>query len=79
MAVAGFVVVLIGNTNRGVAVVVRGMPWVVLVVLLVLVAWSWLLGRTRFGRYVYAIGGNAEASRRTGCSGGGASPAGREQ
>jgi D-xylose transport system permease protein len=66
MAVAGVVLVLIGNTNRGVAVAVRGLPWVVLVVLVVLVAWSFLLGRTRFGRYVYAIGGNAEASRRAG-------------
>jgi D-xylose transport system permease protein len=67
MAVAGAVVVLIGNTNRGVGfVVVRGVPWVILVVLVVLVAWSFLLGRTRFGRYVYAIGGNAEAARRAG-------------
>jgi D-xylose transport system permease protein len=66
MAVAGVVVVLIGNTNRGVTTVVRGLPWVVLVVLVVLVAWTWLLGRTRFGRYIYAIGGNAEAARRAG-------------
>jgi len=66
MAVAGVVLVLIGNTNRGVTIAVRGLPWVVLVVLVVLVAWSFLLGRTRFGRYIYAIGGNAEASRRAG-------------
>jgi D-xylose transport system permease protein len=67
MAVAGVVVVLIGNTNRGVGfTVVEGVPWVILVVLVVLVAWSFLLGRTRFGRYVYAIGGNAEAARRAG-------------
>ena len=66
MAIAGVVVVLIGNTNRGIAIAVRGVPWVVLVVLVVLVAWSFLLGRTRFGRYVYAIGGNAEAARRAG-------------
>ena len=67
MAVAGVVVVLIGNTNRGrFLLVVRGVPWVVLVVLVVLVAWSFLLSRTRFGRYIYAIGGNAEASRRAG-------------
>ena len=67
MAVAGVVVVLIGNTNRGVGfVVVQGVPWVILVVLVVLVGWSFLLGRTRFGRYVYAIGGNAEAARRAG-------------
>ena len=67
MAVAGVVVVLIGNTNRGrFLLVVRGVPWVVLVVVGVLVIYSFLLGRTRFGRYIYAIGGNAEASRRAG-------------
>jgi len=67
MAIAGVAVVLIGNTNRGAGfTVLRGVPWVVLVILVVLVAWSFLLGRTRFGRYVYAIGGNAEAARRAG-------------
>jgi D-xylose transport system permease protein len=69
MAIAGVVVVLIGDTNRGTAfTVLRGVPWVVLLVLVVLVAWSVLLSRTRFGRYVYAIGGNAEAARRAGIS-----------
>ncbi len=68
MAVAGVVVVLVGNTNRGITVVVTGVPWVVVVVFVVLVAWSMLLNRTRFGRYVYAIGGNAEAARRAGIS-----------
>jgi D-xylose transport system permease protein len=67
MAVAGVVVVLIGNTNRGVGfAVVRGVPWVVLVILVLLLAWTTLLNRTRFGRYVYAIGGSAEAARRAG-------------
>jgi D-xylose transport system permease protein len=66
IAIAGVVVVLISNVNRGVAIAVRGVPWVVLVVLVVLIAWSWLLGRTRYGRYIYAIGGNAEAARRAG-------------
>ncbi|HMD95537.1 MAG TPA: ABC transporter permease [Trebonia sp.] len=66
MAVAGVVVVLIGNTNRGVAVAVRGVPWVVPLILVVVVAYSFLLGRTRSGRYFYAIGGNAEAARRAG-------------
>jgi D-xylose transport system permease protein len=67
MAIAGVVVVLIGNKDRGVGLVsVRGVPWVVLLVLVVVVAWSFLLGRTRFGRYMYAIGGNAEAARRAG-------------
>jgi D-xylose transport system permease protein len=66
MAVAGVIVVLIGNANRGVTVVLRGVPWVVLIVLGVLVLYTVLTGRTRFGRYIYAIGGNAEAARRAG-------------
>src|SRR5262249_34141751 len=37
-------------------------------VLAILVADNVLLGRTRFGRYIYAIGGNAEAARRAGVS-----------
>jgi D-xylose transport system permease protein len=69
MAIAGVVVVLIGNTNRANGFsVLRGVPWVVLLVLVVLIAWSVLLSRTRFGRYMYAIGGNAEAARRAGIS-----------
>lgn len=64
--VAGIVVVLICNTDRGILVPIQGVPWVVLVVLAVLTAWTVLLGRTRFGRYIYAIGGNAEAARRAG-------------
>src|SRR6266566_6035477 len=48
MAIAGVVVVLIGNTNRGVGfAVVRGVPWVVLVILVLLIAWTILLNRTR--------------------------------
>ena len=67
MAIAGVAVVLISNTNRGVGFsVVEGVPWVVLVILGLLVIWTILLNRTRFGRYVYAIGGNAEAARRAG-------------
>ena len=68
MAAAGVVVVLVCNANRGVltSLTLRGVPWVVLIVLGVLAAWTFLLGRTRFGRYVYAIGGNAEAARRAG-------------
>jgi D-xylose transport system permease protein len=65
-AVAGVVIVLICNTNRGRIVPIKGVPWVVLIVLGVLAAWTFLLGRTKFGRYVYAIGGNAEAARRAG-------------
>ena len=63
---AGLVVVLVCNTDRGVLVSIRGVPWVLLVVLGVLAAWTVLLSRTRFGRFVYAIGGSPEAARRAG-------------
>jgi D-xylose transport system permease protein len=65
-AVAGVALVLICNTDRGRILPIKGVPWVVLIVLGVLAAWTFLLGRTSFGRYVYAIGGNAEAARRAG-------------
>ena len=65
-AVSGVVLVAICNTDRGALVPLRGVPWVVPVVLAILVIWTVLLSRTRFGRYVYAIGGNAEAARRAG-------------
>jgi D-xylose transport system permease protein len=66
--VAAIVVAVIANQNRGRLIVLEGMPWSVLVVLAILFLWTMLLGRTRFGRYIYAIGGNAEAARRAGVS-----------
>ena len=44
----------------------RGVPLVGLVVLFVVVLFSYLAGRTTFGRHVYAVGGSAEAARRAG-------------
>jgi D-xylose transport system permease protein len=44
----------------------RGIPYVFLLVGFFLLLWGFVLGRTRFGRYVYAVGGNAEAARRAG-------------
>lgn len=65
--VAGVALVAVCNVNRGMpAFPLNGMPWVVPIVFIVLLAWSFLLGRTRFGRYVYAIGGSAEGARRAG-------------
>jgi D-xylose transport system permease protein len=62
----GVVIVLICNTDRGRILPIQGVPWVVVLVFVILAAWTFVLGRTRFGRYVYAIGGNAEAARRAG-------------
>ncbi len=63
---AGIAVVLVCNADRGRLVPIKGLPWVVLIVVGVLTMWTLLLGRTRFGRYIYAIGGNPEAARRAG-------------
>ena len=64
---AGIAVVAVCNVNRGSSLVVlAGVPWVVPIVLVVLLLWVVLLQRTRFGRYVYAIGGNPDAARRAG-------------
>jgi D-xylose transport system permease protein len=45
---------------------IRGIPWVLPVVVALLLFWTFVLGRTRFGRHLYAVGGNAEAARRAG-------------
>jgi D-xylose transport system permease protein len=44
----------------------RGVPKVALILGAFLAFWSFVATRTRFGRHVYAVGGNAEASRRAG-------------
>ncbi len=44
----------------------RGIPYVFLVVAFFFLFWTFVLNRTRFGRYVYAVGGSAEAARRAG-------------
>ena len=62
----GVALVLLCNHDRGIFAPIRGVPWVVLLVVGVLVVWTIVLGRTKLGRYLYAIGGNAEAARRAG-------------
>jgi D-xylose transport system permease protein len=66
IAVVAIVVVAICDTNRASLGTLEGVPWVIPIVLGVLVAWTILLQRTKYGRYVYAIGGNPEAARRAG-------------
>src|SRR5215472_12512613 len=68
MAVAGIAVVAICNVNRAHFGTIEGVPYIIPIVLVVLAASTVLLQRTRFGRYVYAIGGNPEAARRAGVS-----------
>jgi len=66
IAIVAIAVVAISNINRANIGTLAGVPWVIPIVLAVLAVWTVLLQRTRFGRYVYAIGGNREAARRAG-------------
>ena len=45
---------------------IKGVPEVVLLLVILLVGLNFVLSRTAFGRHVYAVGGNAEAARRSG-------------
>jgi D-xylose transport system permease protein len=44
----------------------RGVPTVTVIILVLILFWTFIAERTRFGRYVYAVGGNPEAARRAG-------------
>ncbi len=58
---------LSGERSRNPAVSsIKGVPIVVAILLVLLVGLTFLLTRTAFGRHVYAVGGNAEAARRSG-------------
>jgi D-xylose transport system permease protein len=49
-----------------VGVVVAGIPYAIPLIVILLLVTTFVLGRTGFGRHVYAVGGNAEAARRAG-------------
>jgi D-xylose transport system permease protein len=59
VALIAIVVVAILNSDRGV-------PLALLILLAFVVGLEYVAKRTRFGRHVYAVGGNAEAARRAG-------------
>jgi D-xylose transport system permease protein len=59
LAVVLGIVVAVANEDRGV-------PYVGLVVGALFIALTYVLDRTRFGRHIYAVGGNTEAARRAG-------------
>ena len=66
IALVSIAVVFVCNLNRGRTTAIRGVPTPVYLILGIVVLATFLLSRTRFGRYVYAVGGNAEAARRAG-------------
>jgi D-xylose transport system permease protein len=47
-------------------VTIEGTPYVVPIILGLLVIGTYVLNRTRYGRHIYAVGGNSEAARRAG-------------
>jgi D-xylose transport system permease protein len=59
LAVAAIAVVVVADSDRG-------LPYVTLIMLGSYVVWTFVANRTRFGRHIYGVGGNAEAARRAG-------------
>ncbi len=66
VAALGTVVVYVCNQNRGRLIPIQGVPVITVLIIVMLVVLTILAGRTKFGRHVYAVGGNAEAARRAG-------------
>jgi len=67
IAVVGAIAVAILNINRSQGPnPLEGVPLVVPIVIAILFLGTWVLDRTKYGRHLYAIGGNAEAARRAG-------------
>lgn len=63
----GSLIIAVLNLNRSTSkVVLSGVPIVVPMALTILFFGTLLLDRTRFGRHLYAVGGNPEAARRAG-------------
>jgi D-xylose transport system permease protein len=66
LGVAGLLLILVFNANRSSFTHVVGMPFAIPIDLFVLAAGTFILTKTKAGRYIYAIGGNTEAARRAG-------------
>lgn len=66
LAAAGIGLALLFNADRGTFIVLQGMPYAIPIDFAVLAAGSIILTKTKAGRYIYAIGGNSEAARRSG-------------
>ena len=54
------------RSNNPDLVSLKGTPYIVPVILVLLVGGTFVLSRTAYGRHIYAVGGNAEAARRSG-------------
>lgn len=70
VAVVVLGVTFVMSVNRSVNpnVQIRGVPYVLPLIVVLLIVMTFVLRRTSYGRHVYAVGGNAEAARRAGIS-----------
>jgi len=68
VAVVALGVTYVLSLNRSVNpnIAIRGIPYVLPLVAVLLIVLTFVLTRTAYGRHVYAVGGNAEAARRAG-------------
>ncbi|MDH2903195.1 MAG: ABC transporter permease [Actinomycetota bacterium] len=66
LVIGGGVLIWIFNSNRGKFTPIHGMPFAIMIVGVVLGGCTFIMNKTKPGRYIYAIGGNAEAARRAG-------------
>ena len=68
LAVVGSAGVFLLNQPRSLVAVnpIAGVPTVIPIAVFILFVGTFLLDRTKFGRYMYAVGGNPEAARRAG-------------
>lgn len=62
----GLVAFMNQNRSRNPNFPIEGVPQMLIVVVALLILWTFILTRTRYGRHIYAVGGNAEAARRAG-------------
>ncbi|HEX6351817.1 sugar ABC transporter permease [Actinophytocola sp.] len=66
IAIAATAMFTINRSPNPDLVTIQGVPYVVPIILGLLVIGTFVLNRTRYGRHIYAVGGNAEAARRAG-------------
>lgn len=66
LLVVGVGLALIFNANRSSYTTLNGMPFAIPIDVGVLAGGSYILTKTKIGRYILAIGGNTEAARRAG-------------
>lgn len=67
LVVLGSISIYYMNLNRSQgAIPIKGVPIVIPITIVILAIGTLVLDRTRFGRHLYAVGGNPEAARRAG-------------